>query len=295
MKKWIVTGATGFIGRNLVRHLARDRHVVAIVHHEDAGRQFDGMDHVNLVVCSMEDYQGLASRVPKDQYDVFCHLAWAGTAGRARADYRLQTKNAEYTCDAAMEAKKLGCRRFLAVGTITERVADKALEHHYTAENLIYGLAKHYAHQLLDIIAQKEHIDYAWAMLSNIYGGDNATGNLISYTMKEIGEGRVPTYGPCQQPFNFTYIDDVISALILLGEAEKLPQRTFFVSNGECRKLADYLKSAAALLEGRVAIGARPDDGIRYDASWFQNDALRSIGFCPRYDFEDGIRAIRGI
>ncbi|WP_294144810.1 NAD(P)-dependent oxidoreductase [uncultured Selenomonas sp.] len=293
MKKWIVTGATGFIGRNLISHLSRDHEVVAVMHHASSGRLFDAMPHVKAVVCPMEEYGLLEDRIPENTYDVFCHLAWAGTKRAARADYAVQSANARFVCDAALASKRLGCRRFLVAGTITERIAADALKRHYVAGHLVYGLSKLYAHKLLSILASREGMDYVWAQLGNIYGRGDETGNLLSYTVKELAAGRVPTYGPCQQPINFTYIDDVIAAFQILGEAGNLPKQTYFVSNGECRKLVDYLMSVASMLGGDVAIGQREDDGVRYDAAWFHDDGLKELGFSPRYTFEDGVQEMK--
>lgn len=49
----------------------------------------------------------MKSFVPEENdYDVFYHLAWAGTTGTARDDADLQLKNIEYTLDAVELAKK---------------------------------------------------------------------------------------------------------------------------------------------------------------------------------------------
>ena len=295
MKKVIVTGATGFIGRNFISKVTmRGVNVVAIVRDVTAAQViFPSNARVHLVACSMENYAQLPKLLPSDCYEAFYHFAWEGTTGQKRSDYILQSHNAQYTCDALLVAKRLGCRRFITTGTITENVAVESLSRHYTAENLIYGLAKLYAHKLVDIMAYREEMPYVWAKLSNIYGGDNRNGNLISYAIKEIRSGRVPTFGPCQQPYNFTYIDDVLNALQLLGETATLPQTEYFISNGDCRKLQAYLESVAVQYDGRVAIGAREDDGVRYQERWFDNQVLLDIGFHPYYSFEAGLAAMK--
>ena len=119
----------------------------------------------------------------------------------------------------------------------------------------------------------------------------NASGNLISYTMQELRSGNIPTYGPCEQPYNFTYIDDVISALYILGKVEKHSQNGYFIGNGECRILKEYLQSVAKTVGGKVGIGIRVDDGVKYQSSWFENKLLQDeLGFRPKYKFEDGLK-----
>ena len=40
-----------------------------------------------------------------------------------------------------------------------------------------------------------------------------------------------------------------------------------------------------------VAIGLRPDDGVRYQKEWFDNKRLtEELGFSFKYSFEQGIK-----
>lgn len=293
MKKVIVTGANGFIGRNFIKFLnSKNIEIYALdINHNNSTLQ--ELKGIHLIECSLDKLMSLENILSNDGYDVFYHFAWAGTTGLSRSDYALQSDNAKYTCDAALLSKKLNCKKFITTGTITEKVAEEILANNYTSENLIYGLSKLYAHNLLDIVCKKNNINYVWAKLSNIYGGDNSNGNLISYTLKEFNEGRVPSYGPCLQPYNFTYIKDVISALYLLGN--KQTQKTeYFISNGECMCLKDYLELLAKLYSKEVLIGKRTDDGLKYNNEWFNNDSLTDLGFKAEYSFRDGIQEIRG-
>lgn len=293
MRNLIVTGASGFIGRNLIRHLEKENYIIACIHDERSKALFESMHHVTPIICPMESYAALPEKVPAGSYDTFYHFAWAGARGKGRADYQMQARNARYTCDAALAAKQIGCKRFISAGTISENVAEDILVRNYTGENLIYGLSKMYAHKMLDVVAAKNGISYVWAKLSNIYGGDDQTGNLIAYTVKEISEKRIPTYGPCQQPYNFTHIHDVLAALEKLGTAEMLTRKEYFISNGECRKLVEYLEEVAEVWGGKIAIGKRPDDGICYQKEWFWDTGLDELDFVPRYSFSDGIRAMK--
>ena len=287
----IVTGANGYIGRHFIQYaLQQSVKVTAIIRNKDCVNHLINIDGIRFIQYDLNQGHGLFEVLQDEQYDVFYHFAWDGVCGAKRANYELQMKNVLMTCYAAELAKKLGCRRFISTGTITEKVAERVLEKKYAAENLIYGLAKIYAHTLLDIIARQMKLDYIWARLSNIYGGDNTAGNLIAYTVSEIENGRIPTYGPCLQPLNFTHIKDTIRALFILGAAVSHERNQYFISDGECRMLKEYLTEAAMLCGGKVGIGIRPDDGIEYMEEWFKDMALHEeFGFEPEYSFERGM------
>ena len=40
---------------------------------------------------------------------------------------------------------------------------------------------------------------------SNIYGPDNKTGNLVSYTIDELRNGNEALFGPALQPYDFIF------------------------------------------------------------------------------------------
>lgn len=292
MNKVIITGATGFIGRNLVKYFsARDVEVYA-VSRRWAYSDLDKLCGVYHVTCTLSEISQLSSLIPKGEYDAFYHLAWEGSTGNGRKDYRIQANNSVSVCDAVIASKEIGCKRFITPGTIAEFVAQNMMENDYTAETLIYARAKIFAHNLLNVVAKNNNIDYVWAVFSNIFGGDNKNGNLISYTLNEFDLGRTPTYGPCLQPYNFTYIKDVLEILAGLGEAKETADQ-YFISNGDCRLLKDYLETIAKMCGKEISVGVRPDDGVRYKAEWFSNEALvKDIGYKPLYTFEEGVQEI---
>ncbi len=294
MKSIIVTGANGFIGRNFIKYVAEKGIKVCAVDISHDNSSLREIDAVKLIEIGLDELDRLPRYVDAEwKPEVFYHFAWAGTTGIRRADYALQLENARYVCDAAKISKKLGCRRFIAPGTITEKIVPYAVEHHCVSQGLTYAISKVAASHLLEIVCKSEAIDYIWVRLSNIFGGDNTNGNLISYTLEEFKKNNTPNYGPCMQPYNFTYIDDVVDALYLLGESEGEHKTTYFLSNGEKRILKDYLLEVADLFKKNVDIGKRPDDGIRYETFWFDDKGIQEdFGFKPRYKFSEAIKMI---
>ena len=293
MKSVLVTGANGFIGRNLIKYLTKKGIRVWAVDRSHENSPFQDTDGVRLLTASLEEI-GVLEQYSDCHPEVFYHFAWAGTTGEMRAAYGIQLDNAKYVCEAAKVSKQLGCRRFIAPGTITEKVVPYAVEHHCVSPGLVYAIAKVAASNLLEVVAKKEAIDYIWVRLSNIFGGDNTNGNLISYTLSEFEKGNIPSYGPCLQPYNFTYIDDVVEALYLLGEAEEHPSNTYFLSNGEKRLLKEYLEEVSEIFGKAVNIGGRTDDGVRYQEEWFEDKEIQQdFGFSPKYTFTDAIKIIR--
>ena len=88
MKKAIVTGANGFIGSWLRKELLKNNvEVIAVVRNEQSNTETIP-ENVKIVYSELDTIYDLVNKVFDRDIDVFYHLAWAGTGGKARDDYR---------------------------------------------------------------------------------------------------------------------------------------------------------------------------------------------------------------
>ena len=293
MKKAVVTGANGFVGTWLIKELAEhDVVVYAIIKDEEEDiSAIESVSNINIVYCDLADIKTVYEKIADRDIDVFYHLAWAGAGGALRADYTVQLGNAGYSCDAAYAAKQLGCKRFLAAGTVTENIVDNTLKMQSVSQNMMYGICKKAAHLLLNTYCKMIEMPFIWMQFSNIYGPGNFSGNLISYTMTELINDKKPSFSKGTQPYDFIYIKDLVGAAYLLGDKD-VKENTYFIGSGKSRLLCEYLSAIPEILGNgyEVGIGERPEDGIEYKTEWFDISALhRDTGFCSAYDFKDGI------
>lgn len=292
MKSAVVTGANGFVGAWLIDTLVKKGvKVYAVIKdtNEDISR-IGNLDDCNIVYCELKDIIDLPNKI-NDTPEVFYHLAWAGAGGAGRADYALQLLNAKYTCDAAVSAKKMGCKKFLCAGTITEKIAENILNIDVKAENTIYALEKHNTHCLLDILCKKIDLDYVWMRFSNIYGPYNLSGNIISYMLGELSKGNRPSFSKGEQPYDLMYIEDLVKAIYLLGEKDT-KKNCYFLGSGTPRLLKDYLIEIKDIYGNgaQIGLGERPEDGLKYYEEWFDTTDLQNdTGFKPEFDFETAV------
>ncbi|WP_316569218.1 NAD(P)-dependent oxidoreductase [Neobacillus sp. YIM B06451] len=292
MKKAIVTGANGYIGSALIKELQKNNiEVIAVIRNRDS--KLDTLpEYTRVVYCELRSIFELNELVPDRDIDVFYHLAWQGTSGSDRANYALQLSNAQFTCDSAMAAKKLNCGKFICTGTITEKIAENVLNIDVKAENTIYGIAKHTTHCLLEILCKKLELPFVWARLSNIYGGHNLTGNIVSYTLQELQKGNKPSFSKAEQPYDLMYVKDAARALYLVGKEDK-SRGCYFVGSAAPRILKEYLQAIKEVYgpNAQLGLGERPEDGLKYELDWFDTtDLVRDTGFKAEKTFEKNIR-----
>ena len=289
--KVIVTGANGFIGSALIGKLLAAGAEILAVDLSFASNRLPQSDRLVCKEMSVEQISMLESLVKPGDYDVFYHLAWKGVNGPLKADVFAQIGNIQAAVKCAETAHNIGCKRFLCAGTIAEQAVNSLPTLKKTSGGMLYGTAKDSAHKLLETYCKNIGLDFVWMQFSNIYGPQNKTGNLVSYTITELMNGRVASFGPAEQPYDFIYVDDLIEAVFRLATAT-LRDSFYYIGSGETRALKGYLITIGKLMgkSELIKIGERPDDGIRYTTDMFDNSALvRDIGQYVTTSFEDGI------
>lgn len=286
----IVTGANGFIGSNLIKKLIDNNiEIIAI------DLSFDNLPNSNLIEkfeISVNDIDELLFNPECYDCDLFYHFAWDGVNGDKKGDINIQLKNVELSLNCAKIAKELNIKKFLCAGTIAERNVESLSNLNKANASLIYGTAKHSLHLMLEAYSKNINLDFVWMQISNIYGPNNKTGNLISYTLNQLKNNEPATFGPAEEPYDFIYIDDVINAIYLLG-INKTNNNFYFIGSGKPMKLKDYLIRIGKLCnkEHLIKIGERMDDGIKYTFDMFDNkELLNDIGNYISMDFDDGIK-----
>ena len=292
MKNTIVTGANGFIGSSLIKKLVdKEVNVVAL----DISFQNSKLPESNLITkveTSLDNTETLLQIIPNAEYDAMYHLAWAGVNGPAKADPVIQLKNAEMAMNCASVSKRLGVKKLLCAGTVAEQAVHSLPNLTQTSGGMMYGVAKHCAHLMLEDYCKNIGLQFVWMQFSNIYGVGNKTGNLVSYTLGELLKGNEATIGPAAQPYDFIYVDDLLEAVYRLGYSDT-PKASYYIGSGTPRILKEYLMKIGELagMQDEIGIGIRPDDGIKYDFSMFDTTPLNgAIGDYVSTPFEEGIK-----
>ena len=248
-------------------------------------------DLITKVETYIVNPDDLAAKIPEREYDAFYHFAWAGVNGAVKANPIAQIKNIEMAVICMTVCRQIECKKFLCAGTIAEQSVNSLPSLEKTSGGMMYGVAKHCTHLMLENYSKNIGQPFVWMQLSNIYGPGNLTGNLVSYTLCELFAGNNPCFGPANQPYDFVCVDDTIEAIKRLGE-RNIKKNVYYIGSGEPRLLKDFLKAIGDALgcPERIEIGKRPDDGIRYSMEMFDTKSIKvEIGEYITKSFEEGI------
>lgn len=295
MKRAIVTGASGFIGINLVQELLRHNYeVLAVVRTEQGVKKLRELSDANLylAVCDIPNFENLY-KTAHGAYDIFFHMAWSGVSGVENRNAALQMRNVEGAVKAVEVARNLKCKRFLGAGSIHEIECMKEMELPEAISNYanFYKTSKLAAHYYCKLKAAQFGIDFLWPRLTNTYGAGERSGRLISSVIQQLLRGESPALTEGTQLYNFVYITDAAAAYRLIGEKGNAFQE-YVLGSGEVRPLKEYLMKVREIINSNVELGfgkhhfrgvCLPKDVL------ISKELFNDIGFRPTVAFDEGI------
>lgn len=297
MKNVIVTGANGFVGTWLLNELSdKVESITAVIKDEKEDvSKIKEIGNVEIVYSELDNLAELDDKLDDKSYDVFYHLAWAGSTGDARADYELQLRNVKWTCDAVKIAAKIGCKKFVGAGTLAEFDCNAYIGLDGSTPNGVsnYGTAKIAAHYMSKAEANVQGIEHVWAYLSNTYGVGNRTSNFVNFASKTMLEGKPANFTAGEQPYDFVYVSDIAQALYLLGAKGK-DNCAYYIGSTKSTKLKYFIEKIRDAIDPKIQLnlGVIPFNGVSHPESVFDcNKLVEDTGYCPRVSFEEGIVA----
>lgn len=295
MKRAIITGATGAIGTALVVELINAGIEVLVLCRKGSDRNTRIPIHplVEKRYCGLEELATLENDTGKT-YDVFYHLAWAGTTGQARNNMYLQNMNVRYTLDAVGAANRFGCTTFIGAGSQAEygRVEGVLKPDTPTFPEMGYGYGKLCAGLMTRDYAKQLGMKHIWCRILSIYGPNDGMQSLVMSVIDAINKGNVPKCTKGEQKWDYLYSVDAAKAFLLMAE-KGVDGRTYVLGSGKVRPLAQYIQDIC----DEASTGSTADFGaIPYSAKQVMylcadiTSLQEDTGFIPEYSFAEGIR-----
>lgn len=113
----------------------------------------------------------------------------------------------------------------------------------------------------------------------------------MSYAINGLLKGEAPEFGPAMEPYDITEVEDIAYGLRLLGECS-LSKQEYYIGSGSPMLMKDYLIQTKKVLQSdtELAIGARPDDGLRFSFDWYDISTLvKDTGYSVRTGFDKAV------
>lgn len=291
MKRIIVTGCYGFIGKKLTRVLLENGYCVLGVDIYN-GKEFDSF--CNFEFKNFNDFldiKGIESNSYKES--TLYHMAWIGVSTTDKNDPNKQLKNIELTYSVLVAAKNIMVKRIIIPGSMSEFSGSNIAVDGYGLDSPadLYAATKVAIRKIAYQFCKANSINLNWLLVTSIYSVDRMDANLITYVIKNLLHNEIVETTKLEQQWDYLCVEDLVRAMILVGDYG-IENKIYPIGSGEVRQLSYYVELIAKYLkrENLLKIGAIPYKNAYIDNSIPDIAAIqKDCGFKPLYNFEDEI------
>jgi nucleoside-diphosphate-sugar epimerase len=300
MKKAVVSGAAGFVGSAITRSLIKKGVTVTAVvfpgyfetKNHEVRNLLDGLK-IQIIECDIKNISNLQDLILDKNIDVYYNFAWDGLSDESIIDYTTQIMNIKYLMDAIVIAAKLGCKKFIGAGTISQyelRTFEGQLKQN--DRHKIFRTANQACEYMGCSVAHDNNIQFFWPIITNIYGEGEVSPRLINTMIRNLLDGKRQVLSRGEQLYDFIHIEDAANAYYLIGERGK-EFENYVIGSGNARPLKEFLCILRDIVNSNVELGfgELPFNGIYLPKEAYDTTVLeRDTGFKPQIAFEEGIR-----
>ncbi len=289
MKRIVVTGATGFIGKHCLPILAERGYEIHAVSSRAITNDAPAVVWHRADLLDQERTAGLVSKIRPSH---LLHLAWETEPGQ----YWTSPDNVRWLHSglSLLHAfSRCGGSRAVVAGTCFEydlsagRCSEETTPMH---PSTLYGLTKLSLHLMLDDLSRRSGLSAAWGRIFFLYGPHERAQRFIPMVIRSLLENRPVTCNHSDQTRDFLHVQDVADAVVALLESDT--SGPVNIASGRPVLLGDLVNTIASKL-GRndlVRLETKPASPIAPHVLVAETQRLfREVGWSPRYDLEGGL------
>ncbi|HSA06022.1 MAG TPA: NAD(P)-dependent oxidoreductase [Candidatus Gastranaerophilales bacterium] len=275
MKKVIVTGASGFIGRHTLKPLMdKGFDVYGLVNSTDINN-FSNCSQIKANLLNPEEVKETFNKVKPDY---LLHLAWDVTSGK----YLNSDQNFEWV-QASIEIIK----QFQQNGGKKAVFAGTCFEEYFKTP---YGISKKALRDIMESYCDLKNINFSWGRIFFLYGPHENPKRLIPYVINSLLNNREAECTEGNQTRDFLHVEDVAQAFVDI--LESAVNGTIDICSGEPIKINQLINKIGEQMgkNDLIRLGARETSMNEPDVILGNNNRLvREVGWKPKYSIDKGI------
>ena len=237
----LITGSTGFIGREVAYHL-RDKHHVYILVRESS--DVNTKDLANLVVLRYEQYSELEDIFKEYEFDGVIHAASSVVVEHTKEQIpSLLDSNILFGTHLLESAKMTNVKWFLNTGTFWQHYNNED----YNPVNL-YSATKEAFENIAKFYTQSSNLIFTTIELNDTFGLNDTRDKVFNLWLKISRSGESLDMSGGEQIIDISYIEDIVSAYATMVEnfrkdyAYRYNNKSFVVTNKEKPTLRELSK-----------------------------------------------------
>lgn len=301
MKDVLVTGGCGFVGSNLVRRLVGMDMNVFVLDDMFTGSKSNLMGvNCQILEASVADENAVQYMVSK--VDTIYHLAARNIIASTKNPLEDCETNIIGTLNVLMAARENGAR---VVYTSSASVYGNPKYLPINEDDHIdlltpYAVSKYAGEGYCMAFHESYGVPVSILRLSNVYGFGQSPSNpycgvVAKFMDKCFKDLPIMIHGDGLSTRDFTFIEDVIDALILVGNSDRAIGEVFNVATGietNIDELAERIIQATEKNCEVMHVDRRDIDNIRRRVLNIEK-IRRKLGWTPKYTLREGLRVTK--
>jgi CDP-paratose synthetase len=251
--KILVTGSTGFIGREIAYNLSKKYNTYILIRKSS---DVSKMDLSNLTVLRFELYSDLIEMFQEYRFDGVIHAASSVIVNHTLDKIStLLDSNILYGTYLLESSKIANVKWFINTGTFWQHYNDES----FNPVNL-YAATKKAFEDIAMFYTQSSNLIFTTIKLNDTFGLDDTRAKIFNLWLKNSKSGKNINMSEGGQTIDISYIDDVVSAYAIMVEnlmesdSKKYNSKFYVVSNKEKPTLKELSKIFEEVSGAKISI-----------------------------------------
>ena len=286
-KKVLITGATGFIGRNVVNQLIEKGYEVHSLVFPPFAPEQKGLFQYEM---NLMDNNAVNEFLKEHKFENLIHLAWYVGKG-----CHVHNFNMDWTISTLNLIKSFvenSGKCFVGAGTISE------YEYKYgylledttpTDPQTLYGNSKNAIFNIAKVYCKQNDCKFKWPRIFNLYGPAEKPARLMPSVINSCLKGEDVKVSDCLKFQDYLHVEDTASGIIAVLESDI--EGAVNICSGKPVQLREIVNKIAEYTDfkGQILWGAIPA-AFGDDLVVGNNEKLKSTGWEPKYNLEEGLK-----
>lgn len=295
-RKFLITGASGFIGANLARRLIEDRQEVHLILRDGFKTwRLDG-----LLKKFQIHYQDLSKRdqliriFKKVRPDMIYHLATSGAYSYQNDPDLIIKTNILGTWHLLQAAMTVGFELFINTGSSSEYgfKTQPMQETNLLEPNSYYAVTKSFQTYLSSFIANSQNKNIVTLRPFSVYGPFEEATRFIPTLMKALFFKKPLNLVNPQTSRDMIYIDDMVEAYLKIDQLKQNRGQYFNIGTGIQSTIKEVVEKAVLVTGENTKFNWGKMEGRSWDSNTWVADiskAKKLLEFNPKVSLEQGL------
>lgn len=297
--KVLVTGATGFIGSNLVRKLIENNFEVYILLRTNSTLGTKRVDKYSKVKKIYGDSKELISKAKElPMFDICYNLASYGVDYRQQDLDNILDGNIKFTLDIIEFCSLNKTKLLIHTGSCFEygiNEVDLLNESEFINPQSVYGSAKAASVIMGNTYAKLKDVKMITVRPFGIYGINEGMHKLIPSIIKAVIKNESMKLTEGMQIRDYLYIDDLLDAYIKLSTNDNIkPYEIFNVCSSKETTIRDIVREICEIANVDIdifkfgEIPYRKSEVMRFVGD--NSKILNQVNWSPKYSLREGLK-----